>query len=196
EGADDGGTSDAGAVSLAGKCSRAAQCDRARHAAHRQGPAGAGRLHDVIADGTDGDVPVAARGRQPRRGRTATARAGARALAWQSDACGCAARDQPRPGALSDREVRTGAGGRAAGSGSVSVATVPPTAAGLDSLSEPPCSSALRFAMGRPSPPPRAFVVKKGSRTRSCNAAGMPGPLSRVSTTTSRSTPLGVPESS
>ena len=42
-------------------------------------------------------------------------------------------------------------------------------------------SSAVRRAMGNPRPPPRAFVVKNGSKTRFCSSAGTPGPVSRTS---------------
>ena len=51
---------------------------------------------------------AAGRGPEPRRGRTAVAPAGARARGRQPDAGRPAARDQPRPGALPHREVRTG----------------------------------------------------------------------------------------
>ena len=138
----------------------------------RQGPAGAGRLYDAIADGArrarSGCRPRASTSKRSN-GNCSCRRSSARS--GNQTHAGAAARDQPRPGALSDREVRPDAGGRGAGSGSVSVTTVPPPA-GLDTVSDPPCSSALRFAMGRPSPPPRAFVVKKGSSTRSCNRGG------------------------
>ena len=64
--------------------------------------------------------------------------------------------------------------------GKRSVTTVPPPA-GHDSVNDPPCSSAVRLAIGSPSPPPRAFVVKNGSKTCSRMSAGMPGPLSATS---------------
>ena len=48
--------------------------------------------------------------------------------------------------------------------GSVSLIIVPPVV-GHVSISVPPWLSAVRRAMARPSPPPRAFVVKNGSKT-------------------------------
>ena len=75
------------AVPVAGQRSRAAQCDRARDAARSIAttlePADFTTLDAVrVADA----VPAAARGRQPRRGRTAAADAGARTRRRQPDA--------------------------------------------------------------------------------------------------------------
>ena len=64
--------------------------------------------------------------------------------------------------------------------GSRMVTTVPPLS-GQSSVSDPPCNSAVRLAMGSPKPPPLAFVVKNGSNTWFRMSAGMPGPLSRTS---------------
>ena len=49
----------------------------------------------------------------------------------------------------------------------------------------------VRRAIGSPSPPPRALVVKNGSKTRSRRSSGTPGPLSRISIEHSQS--LAIP---
>ena len=42
----------------------------------------------------------------------------------------------------------------------------------------PLCASMSRFAVGKPRPDPRDFVVKNGVKIFSRMSAGMPGPLS------------------
>ena len=58
--------------------------------------------------------------------------------------------------------------------------TIVPPSGGHSSVSDPPCSSAVRRAIGSPRPPPRAFVVKNGSKICSRISPGMPGPVSRI----------------
>src|SRR5690606_40308707 len=67
-------------------------------------------------------------------------------------------------------------------SGSVSVITVPPSG-GHAAVNAPRCSSAVRNATDSPNPPPRALVVKNGSKICSRTSAGIPGPVSRTSIT-------------
>jgi len=59
----------------------------------------------------------------------------------------------------------------------VTVTVVPPLA-GQSTLMLPACASMSRFAVGRPSPEPRDFVVKNGTKIFARISGGMPGPLS------------------
>lgn len=67
--------------------------------------------------------------------------------------------------------------------------TFRPPSGTLASSMRPSCNSTIFRVTLRPSPVPSpvGFVVKNGSNTLLSNSGGMPGPLSRISRTTTRS---------
>ncbi len=92
--------------------------------------------------------------------------------AWQPDPSRHAARPEPRPDPLPDREVRVGqAGGRLVGgagpvvSGGSTTSIVVPALDDASIDTSPPCCSTSRRTMARPSPVPVRLVVKNGSNT-------------------------------
>jgi hypothetical protein len=54
--------------------------------------------------------------------------------------------------------------------------TVVPSPTALPIAIVPPCSSTIFLTLGRPSPIPERFVVKKGSKTLSTSSSGIGTP--------------------
>src|SRR5262249_60419927 len=65
--------------------------------------------------------------------------------------------------------------------GSSSRNAIPPPARGAAEM-RPPCASAVRLTIASPSPVPRGFREKKGSKRRGSAGAGTPGPVSLTRT--------------
>ncbi len=114
-----------------------------------------GRLGDRVELPPNG-IDLERSGAIPRR-------AGARTQRLEPDEGGGPARAQPRSDPLPDREVQARASldDRHGAAGRSTVTRVPPSA-GQSTAIVPPWASISRFAMERPSPVPRAFVVTNG----------------------------------